>query len=115
VLPIALVMNIMSTKKVNKSLLDNIEGAQAYLRVAMDTSMEYSKQLEIKSADLTAKEQQLASLAANVNTLTNEKNQMQEQLVKHVEAQKEEAPIKEAPKEEAQKEEVKAPAEGFFF
>ena len=32
---VALVMNIMSAKKVNKSLVENVETAQADLRVAM--------------------------------------------------------------------------------
>ena len=67
---VALVMNIMNAKKVNKSLLQNIERAQTDLRVAMDTSMECSNQLEMKSVDMTAKDRQLASLATNVNTLT---------------------------------------------
>merc|ERR1711892_681076 len=77
---VALVMNIMSAKNVNKSLVQNVERVQADLRVAMDTSQECSKQLEMKSGDLTAKDQQLASLANNVNVLTDEKNKMGEQV-----------------------------------
>merc|ERR1711892_1259900 len=77
---VALVMNIMSAKKVNKSLVQNVERVQADLRVAMDTSQECSKQLEMKSGDLTAKDQQLASLADNLNVLTDEKNKMVEQV-----------------------------------
>ena len=77
---VALVMNIMSAKKVNKSLVVNVERVQADLMVAMDTSQECSKQLEMKSGDLTAKDQQLASLADNVNVLTDEKNKMGEQV-----------------------------------
>merc|ERR1711892_945269 len=77
---VALVMNIMSAKKVNKSLVQNVERVQADLRVAMDTSQECSKQLEMKSGDLTAKDQQLASLSNNVNVLTDEKNKMGEQV-----------------------------------
>merc|ERR1711892_731061 len=77
---VALVMNIMSAKKMNKSLVQNVERVQADLKVAMDTSQECSKQLEMKSGDLTAKDQQLASLTNNVNVLTDEKNKMVEQV-----------------------------------
>ena len=77
---VALVMNVMSAKKMNKTLLTNIDSAQAEMKVAMDSSMECSKQLEMKTSDLTAKDQQLASLAANVDTLTQERNSIQEQL-----------------------------------
>ena len=77
---VALVMNIMSAKKVNKSLVENVEKVQADMRVAMDTSQECSKQLEMKTGDMAAKNQQLASLADNVNALTEEKNKMVEQV-----------------------------------
>ena len=73
-------MNILNARKVNRSLGENIERAQADLRVAMDTSQDCSKQLGMKTADMTAKDKQLASLTANVNTLTDEKNQIQDQL-----------------------------------
>eukprot|EP00092_Neocalanus_flemingeri_P066470 GFUD01080981.1.p1 GENE.GFUD01080981.1~~GFUD01080981.1.p1 ORF type:complete len:134 (+),score=71.85 GFUD01080981.1:94-495(+) len=115
---VTLVMNILNAKKVNRSLVENIERAQADLRVAMDTSQGCIKELEMKSADMTAKDQQLASLTANVNTLTDEKNKIQEQvnqlqqqldqansekdkLTNELEAAK--APKKEAPKEEPPK------------
>eukprot|EP00092_Neocalanus_flemingeri_P086464 GFUD01108967.1.p1 GENE.GFUD01108967.1~~GFUD01108967.1.p1 ORF type:complete len:141 (-),score=68.30 GFUD01108967.1:96-518(-) len=122
---VALAMNILNAKKVNRSLVENVEKAQADLMVAMDTSQDCSKQLEGKSADMQAKDQQLASLTANVNTLTDEKNQIQEQvnqlqaqidqansekdalvaekdkLTNELEAAK--APKKEAPKEEPPK------------
>merc|ERR1719186_2179337 len=45
----------------------------------MDTSKDCSNQLEMKSADMTAKDQKLANLAANCFSVV-EKNQMQEQL-----------------------------------
>ena len=70
---VALVMNIISAKKVNKSLVENVETAQADLRVAMDTSKDCNKQLEMKNGDLAAKDQELDSLAGNVNDLTDEK------------------------------------------
>eukprot|EP00092_Neocalanus_flemingeri_P086465 GFUD01108968.1.p1 GENE.GFUD01108968.1~~GFUD01108968.1.p1 ORF type:complete len:141 (-),score=73.50 GFUD01108968.1:96-518(-) len=122
---VTLVMNILNAKKVNRSLVENIERAQADLRVAMDTSQDCTKQLEGKSAEMTAKDQVLASLTGNVNTLTDEKNQIQEQvnqlqqqidqansekdavvaendkLTNELEAAK--APKKEAPKEEPPK------------
>merc|ERR1711892_1353344 len=50
------------------------------MRVTKETSQECSKQLEIKTGDMTAKNQQLASLADNVNALTEEKNKMVEQV-----------------------------------
>ena len=74
---IALVMNIMNAKKVNKSLLTNIDSAQAEMKVAMDSSMECSKQLEMKTSDLTAKDQQLAR-----NNIQEQLEQLQEQLDK---------------------------------
>ena len=77
---VALVMNITNAKKMTKSLLTNIDSAQAEMKVAMDTSMECSKQLEMKTSDLTAKDQQLASLTANVDTLTQERNNIKDQL-----------------------------------
>merc|ERR1711892_913798 len=46
----------------------------------MDTSQDCSKKLETKSVDMTAKDQQLASLTADVKTLTDEKNKIQEEL-----------------------------------
>eukprot|EP00092_Neocalanus_flemingeri_P094597 GFUD01120296.1.p1 GENE.GFUD01120296.1~~GFUD01120296.1.p1 ORF type:complete len:141 (-),score=69.94 GFUD01120296.1:55-477(-) len=122
---VALAMNILNAKKVNRSLVENVEKAQADLMVAMDTSQDCTKQLEGKSGDMTAKDQQLASLTANVNTLMDEKNQIQEQvnqlqqqidqansekdavvaendkLTNELEAAK--APKKEAPKEEPPK------------
>eukprot|EP00092_Neocalanus_flemingeri_P094596 GFUD01120295.1.p1 GENE.GFUD01120295.1~~GFUD01120295.1.p1 ORF type:complete len:134 (-),score=69.01 GFUD01120295.1:55-456(-) len=115
---VALAMNILNAKKVNRSLVENIERAQADLMVAMDTSQDCTNQLEMKSAEMIAKDQQLASLTANVNTLTDEKNQIQEQvnqlqqqldqansekdkLTNELEAAK--APKKEAPKEEPPK------------
>ena len=73
-------MNIMNAKKMNKTLLTNIDSAQAEMKVAMDSSMECSKQLEMKTSDLTAKDQQLASLTTNVDTLAQERNNINEQL-----------------------------------
>merc|ERR1719186_417289 len=46
----------------------------------MDTSQDCSKKLETKSVDMTANDQQLASLTADVKTLTDEKNKIQEEL-----------------------------------
>ena len=77
---VALVMNILSAKKVNKSLLENVETAQADLRVAMDTNNDCNKQLEMKDGDLAAKDQELASIADNVNLLTGEKKNIEDQM-----------------------------------
>ena len=77
---IFLAMNILNARKANKSLGDNIEKARADLMVAMDISQECSKQVDLKSVDTRAKDQQLVSLTADVKTLTEEKNQIQEQL-----------------------------------
>ena len=77
---ITLAMNILNARKANKSLVENIDRARADLRVAIDTSLDCSKQLEMKSIDMTAKDQQLASLTADVKALTDENNQIKEQL-----------------------------------
>ena len=77
---VALALNILNARKVNKSLVQNIERARSDMRVAMDTSQDCSKKLETKSVDMTAKDQQLASLTADVKTLTDEKNKIQEEL-----------------------------------
>ena len=63
---VALLINMLNAKKMNKSLLTNIDSAQAEMKVAMDSSMECSKQLEMKTSDLTAKDQQLATVTANL-------------------------------------------------
>lgn len=78
---VALVMNIWSARKVNKSLVEDIERARADLRVAVDASADCSKQLETKSADITAKDQQLATINGQVTGLTKEKETLAAQLV----------------------------------
>ena len=70
---IALVMTIFHTRNVNKSLVVDIEQAQADLQVASDNSQDCSNKLEAQSADMSAKDQQLA-------TITDEKTKIQEQL-----------------------------------
>eukprot|EP00092_Neocalanus_flemingeri_P059198 GFUD01070698.1.p1 GENE.GFUD01070698.1~~GFUD01070698.1.p1 ORF type:complete len:128 (+),score=59.91 GFUD01070698.1:116-499(+) len=105
-----LVMNILNARKTNKSLVDDIERARSDVRVAMDTSQDCSKKLDANTADMTAKDQQLASLNADVKTLTEEKNKIQEELIQ-LQAQLDgPAQPAEAPKEEAPKVEEK-PAE----
>merc|ERR1711892_84309 len=76
----ALVINIFHNKKVNNSLVSDMETAQADLRVAADNSQDCSKKLEAKNAEVAAKDQQVATLTASVNTLTEEKTKMQEEL-----------------------------------
>ena len=73
-------MNIISAKKVNKSLVENVETAQADLRVAMDTNKDCNKQMEMKNGDLAAKDQELVSIASNVNVLTDEKKNIEDQI-----------------------------------
>ena len=51
------------------------------MKVAMDTSQDCSKQLEMKSPDQTAHEQKLANLTGEVETLTNERNKIHEELI----------------------------------
>ena len=53
---VALGMNILNTRKVNKALVEKIERARSDMKVAMDTSQDCSKQLEMKSPDQTAHE-----------------------------------------------------------
>ena len=77
---IALVMNIFQAKKVNKSLVVDIEQAQADLQVASDNGQDCKKQLDAKIADISAKDQQVATLTGNVDTLTEEKTKIQEEL-----------------------------------
>merc|ERR1711892_1238539 len=76
----ALVINIFHNKKVNNTLVSDMETAQADLRVAADNSQDCSKKLEAKNAEVVAKDQQVATLTASVNTLTEEKTKMQEEL-----------------------------------
>eukprot|EP00092_Neocalanus_flemingeri_P059199 GFUD01070699.1.p1 GENE.GFUD01070699.1~~GFUD01070699.1.p1 ORF type:complete len:149 (+),score=61.86 GFUD01070699.1:67-447(+) len=105
-----LVMNILNARKTNKSLVDDIERARSDVRVAMDTSQDCSKKLDANTADMTAKDQQLASLNADVKTLTEEKNKIQEELIQ-LQAQLDgPAQPAEAPKEEAPNEEKPAEA-----
>eukprot|EP00092_Neocalanus_flemingeri_P037779 GFUD01041127.1.p1 GENE.GFUD01041127.1~~GFUD01041127.1.p1 ORF type:complete len:141 (+),score=62.82 GFUD01041127.1:87-509(+) len=87
---VALVGNIFHARKVNKSLMVDIEQAQADLQVASDNSQDCTKKMAANAADVTAKDQQVATLTANVATLTEEKTKIQEQ-VTHLTAQLEEA------------------------
>ena len=87
---VALVMNIFQARKVNKNLMGDIEQAEADLQVASDNSQSCKKQLDAQTADMTAKDQQVAALTGNVATLTEEKTTIQEQ-VTQLTAQLEEA------------------------
>ena len=78
---VALGMNILNTRKMNKSLVEKIERARSDMKVAMDTSKDCTKQLEMKSSDQTAHEQKLTSLTVEVENLTNERNKIQEELI----------------------------------
>merc|ERR1739838_1046654 len=72
--------NIFQAKKVNKSLVVDIEQAQADLQVASNNGQDCKKQLDAKIADMTARDQQEATLTGNVATLTEEKTKIQEEL-----------------------------------
>ena len=78
---LALGVNILNTRKMNKSLVEKIERARSDMKVAMDTSQDCTKQLEMKSSDQTAHEQKLTSLTVEVDNLTNERNKIQEELI----------------------------------
>ena len=78
---VALGVNILNTMKVNKSLVEKIERARSDMKVAMDTSQDCTKQLEMKSSDQTAHEQNMASLTGEVETLNKERNKIQEELI----------------------------------
>merc|ERR1712123_157760 len=77
---LALAVNIMNAKKGNKSLVENLDKAQAEMKVALDADMECNKQLEMKGSYLTEKDQQVASLEANIDKLSVEKNNVGEHL-----------------------------------
>merc|ERR1739838_495695 len=70
--------------------MGDIEQTEADLRVASDNSQSCKKQLDAKTVDMTAKDQQVAALIGNVATLTEEKTTIQEQ-VTQLTAQLEEA------------------------
>merc|ERR1739838_383648 len=72
--------NIFQAKKVNKSLVVDIEQTQADLQVASNNGQDCKKQLDAKIADMTSKDQQVAALTGNVATLTEEKTKIQEEL-----------------------------------
>ena len=76
----ALVIHIFHNKKVNSTLVTNIDTAQADLKVATDNSQDSSNKLEAKitelaakNTELLAKDEQMANLTDSVNTLTLEK------------------------------------------
>ena len=79
---VALVGNIFHAKKVNKSLVGDIETAQADLQVASDNGKECDKKLKAKIAEVAPKDEQVATLTASVSALTEEKTKMQEQITK---------------------------------
>merc|ERR1712119_132146 len=62
---IALTVNIFQVKKINKSLVENVKEAQADLQVASDNSENCKKQLDTKTAEITGKDQQVATLTGN--------------------------------------------------
>merc|ERR1712106_914818 len=62
------------------SLVVDIEQAQADLQVASHNGQDCKKQLDAKIVDMTAKDQQVATLTGNVDTLTEEKTKIQEEL-----------------------------------
>ena len=51
------------------------------MKVAMETSQDCTKQLEMKSSDQTADEQKLTSLTVEVENLTDERNKIQQELI----------------------------------
>jgi len=77
---IALVTNIYHTREVNKTLVSDIETAQAGLQVAGNNSQDCSKKLETKNAEVLSKDQKVATLKSNLNSLTEEKTKIQEQV-----------------------------------
>merc|ERR1719233_2391041 len=47
----------------------------------MDASMECDKQLQMKNTDLTGKDEQVRSMTATVDTLSGERDKMEEKLM----------------------------------
>ena len=72
---VALVGNIFHAKKVNKSLVGDIEAAEAVLKVASNNGKECDTKLKAKIAEVAPKDEQVA-------TLTEKKTKMQEQITK---------------------------------
>merc|ERR1719420_2872262 len=71
---LAIVLNIWSARKVNKTLIEDIERANADLRIAVDASADCSKQLEGKSNDVSAKDKQIETINGQAGrTTTNER------------------------------------------
>ena len=79
---VVLVGKIFHTRKVNKSLVGDIETAQAELQVASYDDKECDKKLKAKIAEVAPKDEQVATLTVSVSTLTKEKTNMQEQITK---------------------------------
>ena len=77
---IILIVNINSTRKVNKSLTQDVEKVQGDLKMAMDTATNCNNQLEEKGKELADKDNQIASLNDNINNLNGEKNELNEKL-----------------------------------
>ena len=50
-------------------------------KVAMDASMECDKQLQMKNTDLIGKDEQVRSMTATVDTLSGERDMMEEKLM----------------------------------
>ena len=78
---LALLMNIMQARKLNNSLKDRMNQALTETKVAMDASMECDKQLQMKNTALKGKDEQVRSMTANVDTLSGERDKMEEKLM----------------------------------
>ena len=76
---ISLFTNILNVKDVNNYLIGNHEKEKADLRVVTEASMYCTIHLEIKNVEMKTKDEQLASLSAQVKKHTDEKNHIQVQ------------------------------------
>ena len=81
---VALFLTSFQTRKVNKSLAGDIERVRADLLTASSKEQECNKKLDAKNGEVAPKDKQIADLTANVNTLTEEKKQKHEAIIKYI-------------------------------
>ena len=70
-----LVISIFKARKTNKSLIEKTEKTEAELKLALT-------EVTAKTADLTAKDKEVASLTDRLNSMDGEKTKIQEELKK---------------------------------
>ena len=77
---LSMVINILHTRKINNTLVTEIEIAKEDLLVASDKTQGCGKNLEGKNADMTSNDEHVASLTNDVKTFKEENAKDEEQL-----------------------------------